>query len=221
MRSDEGFTLVEMLVAVVLIAVVALISFNFVDQVTSVSSKASRQLISQSEAQTVLREMTQEIRGANPISPTHASLPAGTCPTGTAFPTPSTTATGYLNCLRFALTTSTDTTKFCITSEFGRVPAPYRVVTYGLVSGTLYKHVTSYNASCAGTVPAGPGRPVLRGLTNTAAKPLFTYFHQTGTKIADNVTVTDAGSVRVNLMVPYDTSAPDLELTSVAAFRNN
>lgn len=221
-RDEEGFTVVELLVTVVLVAVVGVISLNFVDQVTKVSGTGSRQLISQGQAQTVLREMTQEIRGANPISATSANIPAGTCPAGTTFPAAGTASTGYLNCLRFALVTSTNSTKFCLTAEFGRVAAPYRVITYGLVNGTLYKHQTSYDASCAGTVAPGPGRVLLRGLTNAShSKPLFTYFDGTGTKIADTAPALGAGSARITLMVPYEATAPHLELTSVAAFRNN
>lgn len=225
--GEDGFTLVELLITVVLIAVVGTISFAFVDQVTATSSTGTRQLASESDAQTVLRTMTQELRGANPISTSTASLPTGTCPTGTAFPTATTAAPGYQNCIRFALVHSRVNANKCVTTEFGTIPAPYEVVTYGLVNGTLYRHEAKFTyvsatAPCTGSVPAGPGRVLLRGLTNAAhAKPLFTYSDAAGAPIGGTQPVAAAGSVRVTLMVPYDTVASDLELTSVASFRNN
>ncbi len=218
-NEDSGFTLVELLVTVVLISVVSIITLGFMDSVTSVSSKASRHVISESEAQVVLREMTQEIRGANPVSAIYPS--GGTCPTGTGFPPATAGGTGYLKCLRFMLVHSTAVTTFCNNPEVGRLPAPYSIISYGLVNGTLYKHRTDYSATCVATVGATPGRAVLTGLTNGSTKPLFTYYDRTGVKIADTETVVNAGSVKVTLMVPYDRSAPSLELTSVASFRNN
>ena len=220
MRSeDDGFTLVELLVTVVLISVVSIITLGFMDSVTSVSGKASRHVISESEAQVVLREMTQEIRSANPISAIYPT--GGTCPTGTGFPPVTAAGTGYRNCIRFLSVRSTAVSTFCNDPEVGRVPAPYSVISYGLVSGTLYKHRTDYSATCVATTGSAPGRVLLRGLTNGASKPLFAYFDGTGVKIPDAETVVNAGSVKVTLMVPYDPSASSLELTSVASFRNN
>lgn len=220
MRNDEtGFTLVELLVTVVLISVVSIITLGFMDSVTSVSGKASRHVISERGAQVVLREMTQEIRGANPVSAIYPS--GGTCPSGTGFPPATAGGTGYLNCMRFFLVHSTAVGTYCNDPEVGRLPAPYSIITYGLVSGRLYKHRTDYSATCVATVGSTPGRVLLRGLTNGASKPLFTYFDRTGVKIPDTATVVNAGSVKVTLMVPYDQSSPSLELTSVASFRNN
>ncbi len=231
MRNEEaGFTLVELLVTVVLISVISIITLGFMDSVTSVSGKASRHVVTENEAQVVLREMTQEIRGANPIS---ATYPTGaTCRTGHTFPptTPTTASpapatTGYLNCLRFAVVRSTSTTSFCANiPEVGRVPAPFSIITYGLATdGTLRKSRTDYTVTSPGTCTGTGGTPrvLLRGLTNGASKPLFTYFDETGVRIPAADPVADAGSVRVTLMVPYDQSAPSLELTSVASFRNN
>lgn len=226
MKNEEGVTVVELLVTVILVLAVSFITFGFFDSVTSVSSRASRNVITESGAQIVLREMTQEIRGANPVSATYPTT--GSCPPTVSFalpppPPPSATATGYLNCLRFALVRSLNGSNFCINPEVGRVAAPYSMITYGLKAGVLYKDRTDYNASC-GVVSTGAGRQILTGLANASTSPvtpLFTYFDGSGTQIADNQSVAAAGSVKISLIVPYQTNAPNLVLTSVASLRNN
>lgn len=222
MKHEEGFTLVEVLVTVVLMIAVAFITFGFVDNVTSVSARASRNVITESDAQVVLREMTQEIRAANPILAQYPT--SGSCPTsgGMTYPTASTPATGYLNCLRFAVVYSKTSANFCVNPLVGgRVPLPYSIITYGLNGGVLFKDRTNYTTSCTTPASSGTGRRILTGLANPSTQPLFTYYDGSGTKIPDNATVVSAGSVKITLIVPYQKNAPNLVLTSVASLRNN
>lgn len=220
MRNEDGVTVVELLVTVILVVAVAFISFGFFDNVTSLSARASRNVITESSAQIVLREMTQEIRAANPIITAYPT--SGSCPPSPAtYPTASAPATGYLNCLRFAVVHSRTSANFCINPLVGgRVPLPYSIITYGLKGGILFKDRTDYDTSCT-PASSGTGRQILTGLANSASQPLFTYFDGSGTKIADNASVVAAGSVKITLIVPYQKNAPNLVLTSVASFRNN
>lgn len=220
MKNEQGVTVVELLVTVILVMAVAFISFGFFDNVTSLSARASRNVITESSAQIVLREMTQEIRAANPISTAYPN--SGSCPPSPAtYPTASTPATGYLNCLRFAVVHSRTSANFCIDPVVGRVPRPYSIITYGLRGGILFKDRADYDTSCTTPASSGTKRQILTGLANSGSEPLFTYFDGSGTKIADNASVVAAGSVKITLIVPYQKNAPNLVLTSVASFRNN
>lgn len=219
-KREDGFTAAELIVACGLVAVVAAITFGFVDQTTKVSNRTTRSVQTERDTQLALRVLTQDIRGANPISATYPTAPSA-CPPGVGFPPATAGATGYTNCLRFALTHSTSAA-FCLSTEFGKVPRPYSIVTYGLRDNILYEDRTDYTTSCTTPSRNYKARPVLRDVMNASTgTPLFTYYDDNGRQLANNVSVTDAGSVRVTLVVQFEKPNRRVTLSNVATVRNN
>lgn len=212
MRREDGFTVAELAVVVMLLAIVTLITFSFLDSTTATTARATRNAQAEMDAQIALRTMTEDIRSANPISGTYPS--GGTCPAGGSFPS------GYASCLRFTIVATTSSA-YCIDPEVGRIPAPYSRITYGLAGGVVRQDRTDYSATC-GVVRSYTGRPVIRNVVNPASQPLFTYYKDKGALISplNSFDVTSADQIKTTLVLRYQQGAPTLELTSVAAPRN-
>lgn len=221
-HDEDGLTVVELVVTVIVFSAVAFITFGYFDSTTQVSGRATRNVQAETDGQIALRQLSQDIRAANPIS---ASYPAtGSCAIGVGFPPTTVGSTGYATCIRFALVRSITSTTFCTNNfEVGpRIPLPYSMVTYGLVGDTIYEDRTDYVSNCTTPVRQFTRRPVITGLVNaTTGTPLFAYSSTAGVPLAADSPATSAGSVKITLVLPYQASAPNLILSTVAALRNN
>lgn len=210
-RDEQGVTLLELVVVVLLLGIVGTILLNFLDNTTSVTARATSNVVKENEGRQAMRELTQDVRAANKIA---SSAPSGdpACPASTFPSYPG----SYKTCLRFEIQRSVDATQAC----------PKSVITYGLANGVLRKSRIDYAANCSTITRQVTGRTVATGVRNAAATPLFEYFNSanqpiTGTASTDIPLYVKAASIRVNLLLQYKKNAPDINITSAVALRNN
>lgn len=211
-RDEQGMSLLELVVVVLILGIIGTVLFNFLDSTTSVTARATSNVVKENEGRQALRELTQDIRAANTILTDVAGDPS--CSSFLTYPA------GYKTCLRFEVKRSVDATRAC----------PKSVITYGLVTtsgvANLRKSRTDYAADCTTKTSEVKGRLVVAGASNGAATPLFEYFDGanqpiTGTTSSDIPLYIKAASIRMNLWLKYKSNSPDLKLTSAVALRNN
>lgn len=204
-RAEEGFTLVEMVVTVLLVSIVSFMILNFLDSTTTLTNRATLHSGAEQDARTALRTLTQDLRAANPIT-------GAPC------------AGGYRDCVTFEVARA---------SEFGRT-CEKTVFTYRVVGGTLTRTRTVTNwASTSCAAPTTSTYPLLGSVVNSSVTPataLFTYYDRSGA-VLDPVTkaaaiplkpsVGGAASVKVTLVMRYQAKAPELRLSGSVALRNN
>jgi type II secretory pathway pseudopilin PulG len=184
LRSDErGITLVELLVAMALTAIVATL-------VVSIVATASRTLSSQALATTnsetaalAMRELTRVLRSGAPIRLTGSTA---TTPIVSAAGTASLTVTSYVD-------------------SVVDPSVPVRVL-FAVTDGTLTEQrftVTPVGDAFTIATTGGATRTLARGLTTTAAEPLFTYYDAAG----------------VIIPIPTGGTLPETDLPRIAAVR--
>lgn len=198
-RTEQGFTVAELTVALALLSIVSFVIFNFLDGTTSTTNRAISNVNASQEAQSALRTVTQGVREANPIG--------AACTSPTA---------GYGSCLRFSVPRPAPGYLSCTST-----------VTYRLVPTTAPESViraTRVDTGCATSVST---QRDLITVVNTAANPLFTYYDDQGKEMplpptAGAVAPVLAKSMKTTLVVRYrgQPGAP-LVLTSTASLRNN
>jgi len=210
-RNEDGVTLIELAVVMMLMGIVATMLFGFLDSVMRVSTRATNNSEAEKAISLALRPVTENIRGTATVASVYPST--SSCTAGGIYPT------GYTNCLQVTVLRPTA----------GQLSCRKSVYTYGLKSdGILREDRTDY-ALVGSTCTAGTsytGRPMLKNIVNGSA-PLFTYFDRFGNKLdpaASGQTVlpfTDVVTIRVTLNVRYQTGSPLLSYTSDLALRNN
>jgi len=209
-RNEDGVTIVELGVVVMLMGIVAAMLASFLWSVMGVSTRATSHSEAQKALVLALRPVTQNIRGTATIATTYPST--STCPTG-SYPT------GYTNCLSVTV----------MRPAAGQLTCRRSVVIYGLKSdGILREDRTDY-ALVGGTCTVTrtySGRPLLRNVVN-GSQPLFRYFDRFGNEInpaaggQTTVPFVSTVTVRVTLNAEYRKNAPLLSYTSDLALRNN
>jgi prepilin-type N-terminal cleavage/methylation domain-containing protein len=209
-RNEDGVTLVELAVVLMLMSIIAVIIFGFLYSVMNVSSRATNDSESEKAISLALRPVTENLRGTTSIATVY---PATTSCTAGSYPT------GYTNCLSVTV----------LRPIPGQLTCPKTVFTYGLKSdGILREDRTDYafvGGVCAVTTNY-TGRKLLSNIVN-GSQPLFTYFDRFGNQLdpaASGQTAlpfTDAVTIRVTLNVRYQTGTPLLSYTSDFALRNN
>lgn len=205
-RDEHGFTLVELAVVVLIMGIVSVVLFDFLDSTTNVTARATSSVVKENEARLALRELTADIRAANVISATYPTNSA--CTTGGSFPT------GYPSCVTFEIKRSVDSAQAC----------PKSVVTYGLVGTSVKKTRIDYAANCTTITRSVTGRTVIDGVVNGASTPLFRYFDGTGAQVASTTSTAGyiaASSIKTTLLLQYKTRSPNLLIDSTVALRNN
>lgn len=214
-RPDDGFTLVELLVTLILISIVSVIGFNFLVSVDSTTTRASRDVAAETDAHFTLRQLSQDVRAAQSISATYPATSAtSTCPASASFASPS--FAGYKNCLNFLIyrpTTATSTT------------CPYTDVTYGLNGGVLRMDRTEYRvvSGVCTLFKTTTAATKMIGLVNTTGQPLFTYYDASGNDMLALGTPTNpagARSIKITMNDRYQKNATDLLLTTSVSLRN-
>jgi prepilin-type N-terminal cleavage/methylation domain-containing protein len=210
-RDERGFTLVELTVALMLLAIVTALMFGFLASVLRSTTTTTSDTDAEQAVDLALRPLTQDIRGASLIATTYPTVTTS-CPAG-SYPT------GYTNCLSFTISRPTP----------GQLTCPKSVVAYGLkADGVIREDRTDYSvvgASCTAT-QVYVGRPMLTGLAN-GSTPLFRYFDRFGNELDPNAggqttgPFAEAETVRISVNVQYKKNAPLISYTSDLALRNN
>lgn len=204
-RDEEGVTLVELVVAMMLLSMLSLMLFTFVNGLTTFTTRADRHVHAEQEAQLALRKVTEEIRAASPI------VDDAGC------------AAGFQDCLRFDLPRVVNFTHDC---ERRRISYRLDRSTGRLLRDSADWVWDSSVSACVQT-NAVVGKVMMKSLDFPAATDLFIYTDQAGTTITDPAVIPDPPSVggtaavKVNLIVEYQKDAPDLVLASNAVLRNN
>jgi type II secretory pathway component PulJ len=210
-RNEDGITLIELTVVLMLMTIVALILFGFVDSVMNVSDRATKDSEAEKAISLALRPVTENLRGTASVATLYPSTT--TCTAGGTYPT------GYANCLSVTV----------LRPIAGQLTCRKSVYTYGLKSdGILREDRTDYalvGGTCTVTA-SSTGRPMLKNIVN-GSQPLFTYFDRFGNQLdpaasgQTTLPFTDAVTVRVTLNVRYRTGSPLLSYISDFALRNN
>ena len=195
-RDEDGFTIIEMAITVMLLGIVSFVLFSFLDSSMKITTRASKDLQAEQRMTIALRQMTQEIRSADSVTQCAGNV-------------------SYKTCIVIDVPRETMLGAAC----------PLRRITYQLVGTTVREtRVTYPAAACSPTTTTYNARPVLEGVVNTAAQPLFTFYDQAGTTFDPDVSpglVASAGSVKTSIKVNYGVSgAPVISLDSMAALRN-
>ena len=204
-RSEEGVTLVEVAVVVMLMGIIGFMMLNFLDSTSTVVSRSSATAQTETSARLVLRSMLQDIRAAESISQTYPST--STCPAGGTYPS------GYATCIQFNVPHTNSTSATC----------PYSKLTYGLVNGVLKEDRVDYNGACSAST-IFTGKVILSNITNST-RPLFTFTDRFGnllsTSTGTNPSFAAASTVRVQLYLRPLRSVGEFDIFSTAALRNN
>lgn len=207
-RGEEGVTLIELLVTVMILSIVSLMLFTFMDGVTRVTARTDRHVQAEQEGQLALRKMTEEIRAANPI------LNAGGC------------SAGFGDCLQFDIPRGTNFAQACVR----------RTVAYKLnrTSRLITRESTDWvwnagTSSCLATNVSS--RTFVESAVFPSTTALFQYTNADGATLsptADAAKIplppnqTGTAAVKVNLVIKYQArNTPDLVLSSNAVLRNN
>lgn len=210
-RGENGVTVIELVVTMAIFSIVSVAMFNFLDQTTKISSRTERHAEAEGNAQLALRQVTQNLRSAAPIT--------GPCAATTDTATPSLPA-GYKDCIRLSVSRNDTGGSSCARSDY-----VYALVPAGGGTSNLVENRQDFTGTT--TCTAGPirlRRILLTNVINTSAQPLFTYYAADGAAIdtvLNAAKVPGAVSVKTTLRVRYDPNANPLLFTSVAAPRNN
>ena len=208
-RDERGFTIVEVTLTLLILSIVLMVAFEFLDRASIMTYRADAHASAEDATQKVLRTVTQNLRGAHPIGA--ACTTDGLSP---ALPT------SYGDCVRFTVRRTESGIDTCARTEF----------VYALVgtapNRTLIQRRQEYTGTTTTTCtpgPAGNRLVLLQKVANTTTQPLFSYYAGNGTAIATSsaAAVQAASSVKVTLAVTFRTAAQPLVLTSSAALRNN
>lgn len=202
-------TVVELVVTSAVLLLFSVMAFNFLINTNAIANRTEKDSQSENDARVALRQMTEDIRAADPISISYPSTTS--CPPGATYPA------GYASCISFTVVHDAIAGQTC----------PKSVITYGFVSNAIKRDRVDYNSSC--TVTASTvGHTVISGVVNSSAKSVFRYFDSTGTELtqstnpaASATAYQDAAAVMVTLVVQYQGTAQTITVSSTAALRNN
>lgn len=205
-EREQGFTLAELAVTVVILSVATLMIFGFLDSTTTLTGRSTSNVRAEQDGQIALRTITQDVRAANPIMTGCAPVVSGL-----SGYTPTSFTGGYADCLTFEVKRP---------AVSGGTPGcPKSLITYGLIGGAVREDRIDFDAGCTPSLRFR-GHHII-DVVNPAGI-LFSYFDRAGRSInLSSTTPVDAGSVRIRLTVKYYPTAPTLDLTSYAAIRNN
>lgn len=203
---EDGFTLAELAVTVVILSVATFMIFGFLDSTTTLTGRSTSNVRAEQDGQIALRTITQDVRGANPILTSCAPVVAGL-----SGYTPTSFTGGYGNCLAFEVKRPS--------VSAGTSGCPKSLITYGLAGSAVREDRIDFDATCIPSL-----RFVGRHIIDVVNAPgtLFSYFDRGGRSMDVSTTSpVDAGTVKISLRVKYFSTAPALDLTSYAALRNN
>ncbi|HEX2040135.1 MAG TPA: prepilin-type N-terminal cleavage/methylation domain-containing protein [Acidimicrobiales bacterium] len=203
-RDESGITLVEVTLTMLILSIVLVMAFDFLDRTTNITVKTETHARTEDDTQRVLRTVTQHIRGALPIT--------GTCTTAGY-------ATTYDNCIRFTVPRGVSGIGSCARSEF-----VIGLVGTGTEKKLMYDRRDFTGSTSCTAGPLSSQVLLLDRVVNTSLQPLFTYYASDGSQInttSSAASVPNAATVNVNVRVRYRMGSNPIVMTSSAALRNN
>jgi prepilin-type N-terminal cleavage/methylation domain-containing protein len=195
--TDDGMTVIELSVVMMLLTIVTVIAFSFVNNVMQTTSRADADVRAERDGQIALRTMMQDVRAANPLGDACGS--------------------GYATCLQFDILRPTSANPNCKSSITYRLAStkvvqdrsdsscatnrswtarPIIDVDNTASAVALFTYSDRVGQSIAATASCS-GNPI------TAPCPKY------------------AKAVTANLVVKYQKGSSPLRLSSVASVRNN
>jgi type II secretory pathway component PulJ len=210
--GEEGVTLVELIVVLVLLSIVSIMLFGFMSNTTEISARVDDHNTAERDAILGMRRITQDLRGANPVVTNGSNVPI--CPSAYS-------ALAAGNCVEVLLSRNTNLSSatFCVVS--GRsVALPFRRVVFRLEGSRVLENRYEHTSSCTTAASSSLDRSVVEEVANPATTRLFTFLNRSGDPITPGQSIGNAGSVRISLVLAYRAGTAPLQLSSVAALRN-
>lgn len=219
-REDQGgFTLVEVTLTLLILSIVMLMAFDFLDRASILTMRTQANAQTEQDAQLALRVVTEHLRGADPIGdPCTPTM--DTVASGPLLPA------GYNNCIQFTVKRTQTGLDACAKTEF-----VFAIVGSGEAK-TLVENRREFTGTGAGPPTCNPTtwrkrrvllEKVANNTTGLTPEHFFTYYSATGNPIApdDTLAVKQAASVRLKVAVRFNNKAARSVFTSSAALRNN
>lgn len=214
-RDESGTTISEVMVTTLILGVVILIAFNFLDNASFLTARSDANGRLEMSLQDAMRAVTQNVRGAKPIES------ACTATSDTPPPDQSAFTPGYDNCIVVTVPKTDSAADTCAATRY----------VYGFVTRTSdgtrmlvenRQEFTKSGASCLMS-PWRGRRTLLERVANSGIEPLFTYYSASGAVLAatNTAAIPKATAVKVTLVATYANNTPNQVLVSTAALRNN
>lgn len=214
-KDEEGFTLVEVTLTLLILSIVMMLAFDFLDRASMLTMRTQANAQTEQDAQLALRTVTEHLRGASPIG--------DVCTSTTDTPTtqaPGNLPTNYTDCVRFTVPRTTTQLDTCAKTDF-----VFAIVGTGDSRKLIENRRETTGTSTACTTGPWRNRRILldKVANSTGSHPLFVYYDGNGQKInpSDAAAVKKAASVRVLVAVRFSAKAKRSVFTSSAALRNN
>lgn len=203
-RGDDGFTVGEVVITVMILSIVLIIMFNFLTHATNVTARAEANSRAEQAAQLALREATTELRAMDPDTVTTCS--------GAGVPT------SLSDCIRFTINRNSTGLANCPRTDVS-------VMLYGTAPNRRLRvdRQEYRNVNCS-SPEAKHTRYIADDVSNTSSESPFTYYAADGSVLnpaAAGFTFTGVDSLRLRLFVDYRNEAGRLEFRTVVALRNN
>lgn len=207
--DEDGFTLPELLITTMLVAILSLTLFSVSDALTRTVATTESRSRSVTDARTALERMGRDLRAANPIN----QLVSG--PTS-----------------QYKTSVSFDV--FCSGGQ-ACTSSGLRPVRYSVSNGVLTQTIGTSSARLLGPegTPTLPTRLRRGAIVNAADQPVFTYFRADGSEITTADVVGEGipttyfrdctKRVKIRLLVRSEPNKSDkiTELTTIVTLRNH
>ena len=220
-KQKNGFTLVELLIAMVVGLTILLAISSMMDIGLKSSSGAGRKILTQQDARAVLDIMAMEI-GMASYNPTMSTTIWGTFPTGSctsiAWPTIGTAKKGIQVATSDRIVIGMDLTDPPVDpAVIGDSASEYIEYSYvgNTTTGTIFRNIGG-TPGCSGdtAILGGAGSETM--VVNGTVTPLFQYFNVAGTDISATVIATpnatqgnggiiDIRRIRINIIADVET----------------
>ena len=156
--SEQGFTLVELMIIMMLFGLVSAVAFAGLDSMTRTSVGVTDRARAVADTRSAIESMVRDLRAANPITAVDP-------------------VSAYDSSIHFSV--------YCATSGVGGCVSNLREVQYTVTANALTRTVAGVTSTLVG--PELSGRPVAerRGaVVNPASQPVFNYFDAAGVRLA-------------------------------------
>lgn len=208
--GDDGMTVTELVTVTLLLGLVAVLLFSALVSTQSITKRANDNVAAERDALQVLRNISQDVRSANPIRVDANGQPF--C--GTA-------GVPHGNCIEVYLSMATSSSAATCATTTNDVSLPFRRISYRLVGSQILESRWDHSTSCSTFTTRYVDRPIASRVVSggSSSDRLFTFYEKSGTAIS-GTDITGVAAVRIAYRGRYATRSPVLPFISTVALRN-